>query len=514
VRNSTIAFNKAQADNNGTGAGGGFSAAAGATGSVQLVSTIVANNTDPSATTKDLNNQSGTPFVASFSLIQTTPAAAAIANVSNTTQVGVDPLLQPLASNGGPTQTHALGIGSTAINRGFNPVGLATDQRGPGFPRVNGGTPDVGAFETPQPAPNPSQTFTVSSLAATGANTLNDAILMANNTPGTNQIVFTGAALSGTINLTAEIPIKNNLIILGPGSANLTVNGSNIARIFNIDDAAAGAINVSISGLTLTNANSGAANQGGAILDTNETVTLSDVTITNSTAGTKGGAIAVSGPGALTIQNSTISGNKTLTADGGGVYAATNATVLVQNSTVSGNLGGRNGGGVYLFNGGNLTVQDSTVSGNSSGNTTASNYGGGGLYFFGTGTLLVQRSTISGNSTKGATQNGGGVFLRNLSGSATFEDSTISGNTTNRFGGGIAFQSGTRCGNGAQQHDRLQQGPGGQQCTGAGGGFSAAAAATGTVQLVSTILANNTDPSATTKDLNNHRVRPSWRASA
>jgi len=84
--------------------------------------------------------------VASFSLIQTTPAAAAINNVSNTTQVGVDPLLQPLASNGGPTQTHALGIGSTAINRGFNPVGLATDQRGSGFPRNVGTATDVGAL--------------------------------------------------------------------------------------------------------------------------------------------------------------------------------------------------------------------------------------------------------------------------------------------------------------------------------------------------------------------------------
>jgi len=58
-----------------------------------------------------------------------------------------DPLLLPLANNGGPTRTHALGSGSPAVDAGNNSAGLTTDQRGSGFPRIVGPAPDIGAFE-------------------------------------------------------------------------------------------------------------------------------------------------------------------------------------------------------------------------------------------------------------------------------------------------------------------------------------------------------------------------------
>jgi len=64
---------------------------------------------------------------------------------------GVDPMLGPLADNGGPTQTMELLLGSPAINAGPDPVPAFTgnefDQRGAGFPRVTGGAVDIGAFE-------------------------------------------------------------------------------------------------------------------------------------------------------------------------------------------------------------------------------------------------------------------------------------------------------------------------------------------------------------------------------
>ena len=59
------------------------------------------------------------------------------------------PGLGPLNANGGPTRTHALLPGSPALNTGSNPLGLTTDQRGAGFPRVNGGQADMGAYESP-----------------------------------------------------------------------------------------------------------------------------------------------------------------------------------------------------------------------------------------------------------------------------------------------------------------------------------------------------------------------------
>jgi hypothetical protein len=58
-----------------------------------------------------------------------------------------DPLLGPLAMNGGPTETHALGAGSPAIDAGTNLLNLAFDQRGEGFNRVQGDAADIGAFE-------------------------------------------------------------------------------------------------------------------------------------------------------------------------------------------------------------------------------------------------------------------------------------------------------------------------------------------------------------------------------
>jgi len=66
-----------------------------------------------------------------------------------TTKTSAQINLGPLASNGGPTWTMALGAGSAAIGAGNNAyaTGLLYDQRGLGFDRISGGTVDVGAFE-------------------------------------------------------------------------------------------------------------------------------------------------------------------------------------------------------------------------------------------------------------------------------------------------------------------------------------------------------------------------------
>ncbi len=77
-----------------------------------------------------------------------------LTNGTDGNQVGVNPLLGPLANNGGPTETIALLAGSPAIDRGnynlvLNFAGLygPDDQRGTGFPRTHHGTVDIGAFE-------------------------------------------------------------------------------------------------------------------------------------------------------------------------------------------------------------------------------------------------------------------------------------------------------------------------------------------------------------------------------
>jgi len=77
---------------------------------------------------------------------------------SPTNIISIDPLLGPLADNGGPTRTFALLTGSPAINGGAVsnvsvPIILTTDQRGVGYSRrCSPGVPafasvDIGAFE-------------------------------------------------------------------------------------------------------------------------------------------------------------------------------------------------------------------------------------------------------------------------------------------------------------------------------------------------------------------------------
>jgi parallel beta-helix repeat protein len=88
-----------------------------------LDNTIVADNASPGT---DLSGD-GT-FYLDFSLVEdpgtaTTTEVTAGSNILNT-----DPLLGPLADNGGPTQTHALPKASPAVDKG-NSFGVGEDQR-------------------------------------------------------------------------------------------------------------------------------------------------------------------------------------------------------------------------------------------------------------------------------------------------------------------------------------------------------------------------------------------------
>jgi hypothetical protein len=73
----------------------------------------------------------------------------------------VNPQLQPLADNGGPTQTHALPATSPALDAGEDDGCPATDQRGVTRPQDGdqdgSATCDIGAYEyqVPQPTPTP-----------------------------------------------------------------------------------------------------------------------------------------------------------------------------------------------------------------------------------------------------------------------------------------------------------------------------------------------------------------------
>jgi hypothetical protein len=112
-----------------------------------IVDTIVAGNT---GATPDCSNQStATLLLAGNNLIGNNQGCT-LTNVQGSDQIGtpgtpINPMLGPLAANGGPTQTMALLAGSPAIDAGSNATCAATDQRG--FARPAGASCDIGAFE-------------------------------------------------------------------------------------------------------------------------------------------------------------------------------------------------------------------------------------------------------------------------------------------------------------------------------------------------------------------------------
>ena len=137
--NCTLAWNAAAA---GAGGGGGTGSPFGADGSSGsasglsgpgpvLINTILATN-QPA-------NCSGSVTDGGHNLSSDASAAFAGPGSLNST----DPLLGPLAGNGGPTLTIALLPGSPAIDAGNTAAAPPTDQRG--FARF--GTADIGAYE-------------------------------------------------------------------------------------------------------------------------------------------------------------------------------------------------------------------------------------------------------------------------------------------------------------------------------------------------------------------------------
>jgi len=132
LSNSTIAFNEA-----GPSGGGGLFAQGADS---ELESSIIADNT-PSGTDAAADLDGSTTITGANNLIKISGLPVPPDTIT------LDPLLRPLAYNGGLTRTHALVPDSPAIDTGNNVLDVDYDQRGIGYPRVSGSQADIGAFE-------------------------------------------------------------------------------------------------------------------------------------------------------------------------------------------------------------------------------------------------------------------------------------------------------------------------------------------------------------------------------
>ena len=121
---------------------------------------------------------------------------------------------------------------------------------------------------------------------------------------------------------------------------------------------------------------------------------------------------------------------------GGGIYAY--STLTLTNSTISGNsatVSGTYAGGGGLYSDGSLSISGSTISGNALLGSMPSGSGGGGIFIFDGGYVL--NSTITGNSSS---RDGGGV--QNDDTSLTFANATIYGNVATATGGNLSNADG------------------------------------------------------------------------
>jgi CSLREA domain-containing protein len=154
LNNVTVAENSADNDANGTGNGGGIYVDEG---TLTISNSIVGDNTDKSPGASDKHNDcSGTLTSGGYNLIEDTTGCT-IGGTTTGNITGVNPRIDPLADNGGPTFTHALKKNSPAVDAG-NPAAPgsggtaceATDQRG--VSRPQGPRCDIGSFEREAPA--------------------------------------------------------------------------------------------------------------------------------------------------------------------------------------------------------------------------------------------------------------------------------------------------------------------------------------------------------------------------
>ncbi len=318
---------------------------------VTVGNSILANSVSPAA---DCANNSGTITDRGHNLIEA-QSGCGFTNGVNGNIVGLDPNLGPLANNGGPTQTHALLLTSIAVNAGDNALAnlLTTDQRGAGFPRINGGTVDMGAYELGCPV------FPVSVI---NEGQLNYAIACYNAKTDAGSYTIT---LGQNIALTASTTAIGNptngvsLVIEGGGFA---VDGQGTAGVRPFEVQAN--TTVTMNRLTVTGGN--VTDEGGGIYNDGR-LTISNSTISNNSAHGGGG---IANWGTLTISNSTISGNSSSIAPGGGIRNGSGSVITLDSVTISANSDAQATHAAGLFAAAaTVTVRNSILAGNSSGQT-------------------------------------------------------------------------------------------------------------------------------------------------
>ncbi|MFL7793244.1 MAG: choice-of-anchor Q domain-containing protein, partial [Anaerolineae bacterium] len=500
LNNSTLAANQANYGLGGDfynvpGSGIGGGVYADATSVVTLKNTIIAQNT----TTNSYPDVSGIFISQGYNLIGDTSGGSGF--ISSDLQ-DVAPALDPLADNGGDTQTHTLLPGSPAIDAGSCVGAPITDQRG--VTRPQGVGCDIGAYE-----------------AQTCYATHDDGTTVYDNV----QEAVGAAGASGTVKVAgycSGVQIRGGLMQTVYVSETLTIRGGYTAANWAVSDPVAnpttldalglgrvmvitGTIAPTVEGLRITG---GAATQqgggqygydaGGGIYVYSATATISNCTVYSNTAssgytGAGGGVFLYGSLGTLSgntvVSNTASSGYYGL---GGGVALYLSAATLEDN-TIQNNIAGTNGsgfgGGVYLTDAEGAMLVSNTVQGNTA-STSDWGYGGGIYVEYGTATLVS--NTVQSNIASTLYQGqGGGVSLEGSP--STLIGNTVISNTASIAAGGRGGGINIYYSDALLVDNTIQGNTASVDSSGRGGGLRIYDSA---VTLSGNIVANNTASSA------------------
>jgi len=268
-----------------------------------------------------------------------------------------------------------------------------------------------------------------------GQLTLREAVAISTAVFSDDTITFDPAVFSTPQTITmngTEMMIGDRVTVTGPGSGLLTIDAQQKSRIFNIDQAGSASNTFTISGMTLKNGL--VTGNGGAILNSDETLIFSDMKFLNNKATAIGGALHNTAKVSVTVTNAVFSDNTAGTGQGGGIAFATAAsTGNFTNVTFLRNTSGIQGGGV-AFAGNSTSTFDSVTFDQNIGST------GGALFMSSTLSFTATNSKFINNTSRAA--GGGGGAIRFGAGSINISQCLFDNNTAGDLGGAICSTTG------------------------------------------------------------------------
>jgi LPXTG-motif cell wall-anchored protein len=287
----------------------------------------------------------------------------------------------------------------------------------------------------------------VSNLNDSGPGSLRDAVATADLDTSLDTITFT-PGLTGTIPLTMTLYINESLIIDGTGADIIVSRVNNASFDLIVADFTGSYNSLTFIGFDISNDALAPVDVGRGLVVFNSLgndvgdVTLTDMVFVGHDGGASaggGGAISIYESTNLTITRGSISSSQVPAGySGGGLYfgGGNYGSLTIDGTTFQSNRAG-SGGAFYVDNVNKVTITGATFRLNNAFGAFPFGYGGAALIQdIASDGVDIANTTFDENSVD--TNDGGALFINQISGPVGISGSTISNNTAaGGFGGGL-----------------------------------------------------------------------------